>query len=80
MLLLFVVVVTVCSEDENYHFIFEDAVNQSMLLCNLSAPSTFRLAFQRLRMTCPCLGMLSQLLNETLNLGKSLWFVSFQFR
>lgn len=47
------------SEDIYIDFNLEDAIYEPMLLGNLAAPPTFRLAFQRLWMTSPCLGMYS---------------------
>lgn len=43
--LLFIVVMTVTSENKNKYIAFIDSINQAVLFCYFSTPTTLRLSF-----------------------------------
>lgn len=65
-------------KDINMNFSLENAINNAVLLCDLTAPSIGRNTFERLGMTCACSGVLSYFIEQFYGFLKGGWFTSFQ--
>lgn len=73
-----VIVMAVGRYNQDYHFFIEDAIDETMFLRYLSAPTTFGLSFQWLWMASACLGMLCQFLDKVADLCECFRFVALQ--
>ena len=68
----------ISGEDVHINLCLENAVNEPMLFRNLSAPSVFGFALQRLRMSRPRLGVFHQLVQQFDSFLETGRFAAFQ--